>query len=1196
MAVVSSVTGSAQEAPPSPWIGGRYRLINEIGAGGMGTVFRVEDRLTGRIVTLKRLNHRANLTPGDSQGEEQLELAREFRFLASLRHPNIISVLDYGFDDDHQPYYTMDLQEAAQTLIEAAQQQPLSIQVNLLVQTLRALAYLHRRGILHRDIKPANVLVVNNNARLLDFGLSIARETAKEDPHPSAGTLSYLAPELMYGEAPSVASDIYSTGIVAFELMTGEHPFDEQNKLQFMEVATKAAINFEHPQLERRLRPILAKMCAREPEARYVSAEAVIDALASSLDELNLTKETVSTRESFLQAATFVGRDVEMVRLMSAADQLTEGKGSALLLKGESGIGKSRLLEELRTRVMVRSVIVARGQAKTSGGAPFHAWADIVRALAVRVELGPLQAGVLRTIAPDLGSILKLEPIAPAAVDAGSAQTRLFLAVEALIRRLQRPVVLIIEDLQWAGSESVNLFAWLSRASKELPLLLLGSARSDEPLVLPESIDGLELLSLSRLGNGHLAALSKAMGGVEDETVRARLVDLLMRETEGVPFFVVEVMRALAEQAGALDRIGEDALPEKVVAGGLQRIVQRRLQRVPDFAVPFLERAALLGREVDLVLMAHMCPGLDSERWLSDCENAAIFDAWESRWYFSHDKLREALVQRLSDAQRRAYHLEIAEALEVQYPDRFEALAHHLGAAGDTEREAYYAERAGELSLETGATSEAVMHLERALALKDEVQLPAVVSKNGRFLDLNSRVQPDSVFFARGRIEALLCEAFYRLGDMGRCRSYGMKTLRTLHQRVPEGGWASWGAGILKHLLLRLMQWGVDLRSTEVSQPISKELARVQIRLTETMFYKLDIGALVWSSVRLVNVCEPAGESPDLAQGYVLTGLLAGSLTMRGTAARLLERARSTVERSGTKTDEATIVSRIVVYNIGVCAWAEANANIAHAQKLADGVGARRLIEENHSITGMIRLFTGAFQESRESWARAHALAVQSGNSQILCWGLMGQADALVRMGDYEPARGLYERALQRIDEETMRTEVIWARGMLALAKLRMGDRAGALEQARTSLTALKGTPPVAYWTQHATAATCEVLITLSKEPGADAQLRKDAQHALLALRLFARPFLLGEPFALLMRAYLRPRGSKQTRLLNRAIKRADELGLPYEKARAQLLLWETMEPGEPHRIAVREEIERSFEQLSSAAELSALDARGAGC
>ncbi len=160
----------------------------------------------------------------------RMALAQEFRTLAALRHPHIISVLDYGFVEQSQPFFTMELLENACTLSKASQGLPLEQKAVLLVQLLRALSYLHRHGILHRDLKPANVMVLSvaegPQVKLLDFGLALARSHVQGKRGEIAGTLSYMAPELFEGQGASEATDLFAVGVMAYELCTGRHPFD----------------------------------------------------------------------------------------------------------------------------------------------------------------------------------------------------------------------------------------------------------------------------------------------------------------------------------------------------------------------------------------------------------------------------------------------------------------------------------------------------------------------------------------------------------------------------------------------------------------------------------------------------------------------------------------------------------------------------------------------------------------------------------------------------------------------------------------------------------------------------------------------------------------------------------------------------------------------------------------------------------
>ncbi|MCC7207414.1 MAG: protein kinase, partial [Anaerolineae bacterium] len=213
------------ESLPARHAGGRYQLLDRLGAGGMGVVYRALDRLTGMHVALKRVILTADETPGADEVDTRLALAQEFQTLATLRHPHIISVLDYGFNAVGQPFFTMDLLDAPQTVIAAAWDKPLAAKIDRLVEMLQALAYLHRRGILHRDLKPANVLVVGDQVRLLDFGLS--QDFAPE--HSVVGTPAYMAPEILRGDRATPAADLYAVGVLAYELIAGRHPFDTSN-------------------------------------------------------------------------------------------------------------------------------------------------------------------------------------------------------------------------------------------------------------------------------------------------------------------------------------------------------------------------------------------------------------------------------------------------------------------------------------------------------------------------------------------------------------------------------------------------------------------------------------------------------------------------------------------------------------------------------------------------------------------------------------------------------------------------------------------------------------------------------------------------------------------------------------------------------------------------------------------------------
>lgn len=203
-------------------VGDRYQLLNKINEGGMGVAWRALDRLSGHVVTVKLVRSRRAVADPSSL---RRAVASEFQVMASLRHPNIVSVLDYGFDREHGPFVAMELLEDARSIVSAGQGQPLTVQLDLLVQLLRAVSYLHSRSVLHRDLKPDNVLVIGGRAKVLDFGIAVSMDTASGQ-RDVRGTLAYIAPELLRRAASSsIASDLYSIGIITYTMFTGDHPF-----------------------------------------------------------------------------------------------------------------------------------------------------------------------------------------------------------------------------------------------------------------------------------------------------------------------------------------------------------------------------------------------------------------------------------------------------------------------------------------------------------------------------------------------------------------------------------------------------------------------------------------------------------------------------------------------------------------------------------------------------------------------------------------------------------------------------------------------------------------------------------------------------------------------------------------------------------------------------------------------------------
>lgn len=1073
----------------SRMIGRRYRLLDLLGEGGMGVVYRALDRLTGQTVALKKvtLGERLDIDSTGAAGNFRLALAREFKTLATLRHPNIISVLDYGFDEERQPYFTMDLLEGAQTILQAARGTSPATKMNLLIQVLQALAYLHRRGILHRDLKPDNVQVINGQVKLVDFGLSVGRDQT-HDSENIAGTLFYLAPEVMHGLAPSEASDLYAVGIIAYEMFAGIHPYRTTSVSELIHDLLHKVPDTSLLDIDERLGRTLARLLAKDPTSRFANAAEVI-AFYGGTDF-----ETVATRESFLQAAGFVGRDAEFGRLADALDKTIHGRGSAWLIGGESGVGKSRLLDEARTLSQVKGAHVVRGQSVSEGGRPYRLWWEAARWLSLQSDLTPFEARVLKTLVPDISTLLGYEVDDPPELDAQATQDRLHTTIEQALHRQKEPLVLMFEDMQWARSESLLLLQRVTRGVDELPLLVVGSYRDEEAANLPQRLPEMRLLKLERLDESSIAALSESMLGEAGR--QPQVLELLRRETEGNAYFMVEVVRALAEEAGQLDQIGAATLPEQVFAGGIKVVVRRRLERVPESARYLLEIAAVAGRELDLKLLRDIEPEVLLDNWLTACANAAVLDVQDDRWRFTHDKLRETILDDLSLEHARAIHRQIAQAIEQVYDpnERAVDLAYHWEQVGDTAKQSHYCAIAGEQALHSGAYREALGYLLKALDIGEGFA--------------STR---------RAAIERQVGEAYYALGELRQSRTHLERVLTLLGRPLPTAR----TPGLLQQFAFQLCHRIVHSpRPIQIEDITLSNLALAYERLGQISVLLNDAVTSVYTTLSMVNLTERAGASAELARAYANTAFVAGVIPQRTWADAYIKRALETAQKVNNPSATGWVLELRGMYSIGVCRWQQAEESLSGAVEIAEQIGDLRKRDEASGLLGSLYYFTGRFSEGCARLNDVYNSNVARGDEYLQLTNSLQETMCILRLGEKDYLNAAHKRvetALNLLNESSGVEMEIQAYALAALVYLRDGDRKHARQFADKSLSLVQQSRPALCYAMEGYASLPEVYIGLFRHTTDATQsrvLRHHAAQAVTALQKYARVFLHALPRA----------------------------------------------------------------------------------
>lgn len=583
---------------------GHYRVLKELGRGGMGIVYQVQDSRDGQVAALKIVDPE---TLG--RRETAMRFKREFRAMQRVKHPNVIRVFEAGTHDGC-PFFTMELIEGkpilrwldgATPIVKLRGEPPpegaLSVEQRerlndpkrvqrlseALVQAALALGAIHSHRIVHRDLKPDNIHVSNAGVlKLMDFG--IAKQMVTTDNSSGnvvVGTFKYLSPEQALGNPIDGRADLYCLGIIMYELLAGRHPFYAESSVGYAyhHARTPAPdLRDFNPEVSPGLRQICAKLLEKEANDRYATGEAVVAAIQANMETGSAYTPPVSPSETpsgahaqTLFAPALVGREAQCEMFDELCKTTRHGRGGLVVLEAPSAYGKSRLLRELGVRARAQSMEALYARAHSDVDSTYFPFVEILDRLLERVSeddhktltwLGP-EASVLVSQMPRLerlGPIPRVPPLAPA-----DERARFFAAYWRVLERFsaRTPTVILLDDFHLADEMSVELTRHIadgiahlghmdeSGAHRLVPLTLLlslGTAtEGGEPVAefLKDRPDLLYRMELPPLSPSSVRRMLQTMIGGDE--VAVGLSDALHEQTQGIPGKVEERVRAWAE-------------------------------------------------------------------------------------------------------------------------------------------------------------------------------------------------------------------------------------------------------------------------------------------------------------------------------------------------------------------------------------------------------------------------------------------------------------------------------------------------------------------------------------------------------------------------------------------------------------------------------------------------------------------------
>ena len=746
---------------------GHYRIIEKVGAGGMGEVYQAEDSKLLRRVALKFLPERIVADPTAVE-----RFVREARAASALNHPNIVTIHEIG-ETGANRFIVMEFIVGSTLRKMVGQGMDLPSLARIGEQVAKALSVAHAAGIVHRDIKPDNIMVRDDGyVKVLDFGLARLVPTGSSPTFATAdtaagtilGTARYMSPEQARGEITDSATDMFSLGIVLYELSTGRHPFPADSQIGVLH-AILSQTPLPPSRLNALVPAVFDSLILRllEKDARLRPAASEVESELRALTGSQVSSP--ETRGVVPRDRHTVGRKFELGELRAAFDSAVVGRGLVMCVAGEPGIGKTTLVEEFLAGLVAGGChcSIARGKCseRLAGTEAYLPILEAIESL-LHGEESVSTASTLKLVAPTW--YVQVAPLAAndssfsrVMEDAKAAsQERLKRELSAFLQEASRvrPLVFFLDDLHWADVSTVDLLAYIGGKVSSLRMLIIATYRPSDLLLAKHPFAEIKLVLQERGVCRDVAVAFLTTADVElylaqefpEHRFPSEFTSLIHAKTEGSPLFMVDLIRYLRNrEVIAKDGQGRWSLAKSVpdvrreLPESVRSMIQRKIDQLSDAERRLLSAASVQGQEFDSAVVARALEmdAAEVEERLEILERIHLFvrkveeqefpdSQLTLRYVFVHALYQNALFAALAPTRKASLSAAVAGALQAFYGERSweiaSALAFLFEAARDFAHAADYFLRASQNSAHVFANHEAISLSRRAVANAEKLR------------------------------------------------------------------------------------------------------------------------------------------------------------------------------------------------------------------------------------------------------------------------------------------------------------------------------------------------------------------------------------------------------------------------------------------------------------------------------------------